>query len=606
MGSIKWKLVFLYILLVVFVIVISGVYIILSVQRNQYKDTYTELEYTSDRIIDTLQTASLEEESDIQAVFAEVISALMLESVNMDTKNIYLLDQNGDMIYYRDAALTQADLASRAIMDAMSGKENDELYVHRVNENDESVSVGDYACSFNLRYRSSGESNTYILFIRQTLTEVETTVYNTMMIIITASVVAILVAGVMAYFLAGTISSPLRRLTRKTQEMAKGNLEAAEEGPAAAPGSGDELNELESNFAYMGRELSAMLREVNNEKNKLSTVFSYMADGLVVYDTEGMLVQSNPAAARLLGDKILYGRFDEIFAPFTIQELLDSEEKTHTQLMQVDDSYINAIFVEYMEEEGVVAGLIVVLQDTTEQKQMEEMQKEFVANVSHELRTPITTIKSYVETLMDGAKDEPEVEEQFLHVINHESDRMTYLISELLELSRIDSRQVKLQLEPVDLTQLVKNSVEEHVFLAEQNEQTLAFVGADTPYYIEADVQRVEQVLRNLITNAIKYSPKKASITLGMRPQKRTGRIEVFVRDTGMGIEKKEQERIFERFYRVDKARSRSMGGTGLGLAIAREIMEMHHGEIWVESRYGSGSTFWLSFPLVKQKEETA
>ena len=248
MGSIKWKLVFLYILLVVFVIAISGVYIVLSVQRNQYEDTYTELEYTSDRIVDTLQTASLEEESDIQAVFAEVISALMLESVNLDTKNIYLLDQNGDMIYYRDAALTQADLASRAIMDAMAGKKNDELYVHRVNENEESVSVGDYARSFTLRYRSNGETNTYILFLRQTLTEVETTVYNTIMIIITASVVAILVAGVMAYFLAGTISSPLRRLTRKTQEMAKGNLEAAEESPLTAPGGGDELNELESNF----------------------------------------------------------------------------------------------------------------------------------------------------------------------------------------------------------------------------------------------------------------------------------------------------------------------------------------------------------------------
>ncbi len=605
MGSIKWKLVLLYILLVVFVIVVSGVYIIMSVQRNQYRDTYTELEYTSDRIVDTLQTASLEEESDIQAVFAEVLSALMLESVNLDAKNIYLLDQNGDMIYYRDAALTPADLASRAIMDAMGGRKSDELYVHRVNENDQSVSVGDYARSFDLRYRSSGTDSTYILFIRQTLTEVENTVYNTMMIIITASVVAILVAGVLAYFLAGTISNPLRRLTRKTQEMAKGNLEAAEQG-IVAMGNNDELTELESNFAYMGRELSAMLREVNNEKNKLSTVFSYMADGLVVYDTEGKMVQSNPAAARLLGDRILYEDFDKIFAPFTIEELLESEEKTHTQLMQVEDAYINAIFVEYMEEEGVVAGLIVVLQDTTEAKQMEEMQKEFVANVSHELRTPITTIKSYVETLIDGAKDEPEVEDQFLGVINHESDRMTHLISELLELSRIDSRQVKLQLEPVDLTELVKNSVDEHVFLAQQKEQTLAFVGSEQPYYIEADAQRVEQVLRNLITNAIKYSPKQASITLGMRPQRRTGRIEVFVRDTGMGIEKKEQERIFERFYRVDKARSRSMGGTGLGLAISREIMEMHRGEIWVESQYGKGSTFWLSFPLLDQKEETA
>lgn len=605
MGSIKWKLVFLYILLVVFVIVVSGVYIIMSVQRNQYKEIYTELEYTSDRIVDTLQTASLEEESDIQAVFAEVISALMLESVNMDTKNIYLLDQNGDMVYYRDSALTQADLASRTIMDALAGKTIDELYVHRVNEEEESISVGDYARSFPLRYRSSGESNTYILFIRQTMAEVERTVYNTMMIIITASAVAILIAGVLAYFLAGTISSPLRRLTHKTQEMAKGNLEAAGEEPAIPLGNNDELMELESNFAYMGRELSNMLREVNNEKNKLSTVFSYMADGLVVYNTEGAMVQSNPAAAKLLGDRILYEDFNAVFAPLTIEELLASEEKTHTQLMRVEDAYINAIFVEYMEEEGVIAGLIVVLQDTTEQKQMEEMQKEFVANVSHELRTPITTIKSYVETLMDGAKDEPEVEEQFLHVINHESDRMTYLITELLELSRIDSRQVKLQLEPVDLTQLVRDSVEEHLFLARQKEQSLTFTGSTASYFIEADKQRVEQVLRNLITNAVKYSPEKASITLGMRPRPRTGRIEVFVRDTGMGIEKKEQERIFERFYRVDKARSRSMGGTGLGLAIAREIMDMHHGEIWVESRYGSGSTFWLSFPLLEPKEET-
>ena len=267
--------------------------------------------------------------------------------------------------------------------------------------------------------------------------------------------------------------------------------------------------------------------------------------------------------------------------------------------MQVEDSYINAIFVEYEEEEetGSAAGLIVVLQDTTEQKQVEEMQKEFVANVSHELRTPITTIKSYVETLMEGAKDEPEIEDQFLHVINHESDRMTHLISELLELSRIDSRQIKLKREPVNLTEIVERSVYEHRILADRNQQKLEFKGPDKPYYILADTTRVEQVLRNLITNAIKYSPEKASITLGMR--KKASRIEVYVKDTGMGIEKKEQERIFERFYRVDKARSRSMGGTGLGLAIAREIMDMHRGDIWVESDIGKGSTFWLSFPLM-------
>ncbi len=597
MGSIKWKLVLLYVILVVFVIVVSGFYIILNVQRNAYQDTFTELEYTSDRIVDTLETASLDEESDIQAIFADVISALMLESVNVDTKNIYLLTSEGDLVYYRDAALNQADLASRAIMDAMAGHSSTKLYVHQINEGEETISVGDYAAAFTIK-NTAGERTGYILFIRQTMGEVNATIYNTMIIIITVSLVAILIAGVLAFFLAGTISNPLRRLTRRTQEMAKGNLEAAEIRTISR-NNRDELTELESNFAYMGRELSSMLREINNEKNKLSTVFTYMADGLVVYDTQGHMVQSNPAAARLMGDRILYDDFDTIFAPHRIEEYLQAEERTHTALMQVEDSYINAIFVEYKEEEedAQAAGLIVVLQDTTEQKQVEEMQKEFVANVSHELRTPITTIKSYVETLMDGAKDEPEIEDQFLHVINHESDRMTHLISELLELSRIDSRRIKLNLEPLDLTELIGRSVFEHRILADRNQQTLEFTGDDKPVYILADETRVEQVLRNLITNAIKYSPEKASITLGLRL--RAQRVEAFVKDTGMGIEKKEQERIFERFYRVDKARSRSMGGTGLGLAIAREIMDMHHGDIWVESDLGKGSTFWLSFPLL-------
>ncbi len=606
MGSIKWKLVFLYVILVVLVIVVSGFYIILNVQQNAYREKFTELEYTSERIIDTLQTASLDETSDVQALFADVISALVMESVNMDSKNIYLLTSDGSLVYYRDAApLTQADLSSRVIMDAMDGETSEELYVHRINQNGSTVSVGDYAGYFTMRGISAGEEGAYILFIRQTMSEVDATIYNTMMIIITASVIAILIAGILAFFLAGTISSPLRRLTERTKEMAKGNLEAAEAGPVSRP-NGDELTELENNFAYMGRELGSMLREVNTEKNKLSTVFTYMADGLVVYDADGHLLQSNPAAAELMGDRILYEDFNTIFAPHKMEEFLGQEEKTHAFLMQVEDAYINAIFAEYTEEdeEGSAPGLIVVLQDTTEQKQVEEMQKEFVANVSHELRTPITTIKSYVETLMDGAKDEPEIEDQFLNVINLESDRMTHLITELLELSRIDSRRVKLRLEAVNLTEIVERSVMEHQILAAQKNQDLAFVGDDRACFVMADTARVEQVLRNLITNAIKYSPENATIRLGVHAT--PSRVEVYVQDTGMGIEKKEQERIFERFYRVDKARSRSMGGTGLGLAIAREIMDMHHGEIWVESDIGKGSTFWLSFPRVERKRKEA
>jgi len=222
-GSIKWKLILLYVILVVFVILVSGIYIITNVQKNEYQNVYDELEYTSERVIDTLQTAGIEKDVAVEDVLAEVISALMMESVNIGTKNMYLLDGEGDLVYYRDTALSKADMSSRTIIDALEGKEQDSLYVHKVNLGKSSVTVGDYARSFTVR-SSKGEL-TYILFIRQSMTEVESTISNTIMIIVGASIIALLLAGVLSFFLADTISVPIRKLTRKTQEMAKGNLE---------------------------------------------------------------------------------------------------------------------------------------------------------------------------------------------------------------------------------------------------------------------------------------------------------------------------------------------------------------------------------------------
>ena len=273
-------------------------------------------------------------------------------------------------------------------------------------------------------------------------------------------------------------------------------------------------------------------------------------------------------------------------------------------MIQFQDSYINAVFAAYMDEERQSAGLIVVLQDMTEQKQLEEMQKEFVANVSHELRTPITTIKSYVETLLDGEAQDPEILSNFLGVINNESDRMAGLITELLELSRIDSRQVKLKIESVNLAQLVEDSVLRHQIHAEKKSQTLLYETPDVECWIQGDPSRMEQVFRNLIINAVKYSPPEATIRVGIRVDESKRQARVYVRDNGIGIEPKERDRIFERFYRVDKARSRSMGGTGLGLSIAKEIMELHGGSIQVDSIYGKGSTFWLTFPFESRRED--
>lgn len=608
-GSIKWKLVLLYVILVVFVIVISGVYIVVNIQQSEYNDTYKELEYTAKRITETLMMAGTDENKTVTDMFKDVISALMLESINMESKYIYLLDENGNAIYYRDEPLSAADRSSRTIIDAMDGKTTTKLYVHQISVplgdgSPNTVTVGDYAAAFHVS-EAGGTDKLYILFLRQSMAEVQETMKNTTMIIIASSIIGILISGVLAYFLASSISRPIQRLTRKTQEMAKGNLDITTKKmlPHALEAQ-DELDELENNFNYMAQELSKMLREVNSEKNKLSTVFAHMADGLVVYDLNGNVIHFNPAARRLMGRRIMKSSFSQIFSPLSLEALLQRGNDTYSQMIQFQDSYINAVFAAYMDEERQSAGLIVVLQDMTEQKQLEEMQKEFVANVSHELRTPITTIKSYVETLLDGEAQDPEILSNFLGVINNESDRMAGLITELLELSRIDSRQVKLKIESVNLAQLVEDSVLRHQIHAEKKSQTLLYETPDVECWIQGDPSRMEQVFRNLIINAVKYSPPEATIRVGIRVDESKRQARVYVRDNGIGIEPKERDRIFERFYRVDKARSRSMGGTGLGLSIAKEIMELHGGSIQVDSIYGKGSTFWLTFPFESRRED--
>ena len=244
-----------------------------------------------------------------------------------------------------------------------------------------------------------------------------------------------------------------------------------------------------------------------------------------------------------------------------------------------------------------------VLQDVTEQRRAEQMQREFVANVSHELRTPITTVKSYVETILDGNVREEEMLVAFLNVINKESDRMTSLIGELLELSRIDNRQVQLRMEEVDLTDLLTDCVRRYRISAQKKEQTMEMLPAGPSLLVECDRSRIEQVLRNILMNAVNYSPEGAHITAwsSLDAERQEGILHI--KDTGMGIPYKEQKRIFERFYRIDKARSRISGGTGLGLAIAKEMMEMHHGRIELDSIPGKGSTFHLIFPLSIREE---
>lgn len=598
LGSIKWKLVLLYAVLVVCVILVSGIYIIGNIQQNLYKSRYQEMKYTAGRITDTVDLAYTSSDQDLTEVFSKVVTGLLTEGGNEEGMRLYLLDESGALLYSRGEAIGAADLASRTVMGAAAGRESEELYVHQITENGIPRSVGDYAVPV-----MRGGALWYILFLRQPVADIELTMQNNTVIIVMASLLAIAVSALLAYFLASGISRPIQRLTRRTQELAKGNLEAAEELPPIS-GSADEIEELESNFSHMAEELSRMLSETSSEKNKLATIFHYMADGLVVYDVDGYVVQCNPAALELMGKGVQTERFGEAFPDEHFATLLYGQDGLIAQrMLELDDHYVKAEFAAYSDEDGAAEGLIVVLQDVTEQRRAEEMQREFVANVSHELRTPVTTVKSYVETILEGNIREEETLIPFLSVVNKESDRMASLITELLELSRIDSRQVRLRLEEVNVTELLSDCVRRYRIHADKKEQTMEMRPDCPQLSVQCDRSRIEQVLRNILMNAVVYSPPGAAITAwsSLDPKRREGALHIA--DTGMGIPYKEQKRIFERFYRVDKARSRSSGGTGLGLAIAKEIMEMHQGRIELDSIPGKGSTFHLIFKLPPQEE---
>jgi len=251
-----------------------------------------------------------------------------------------------------------------------------------------------------------------------------------------------------------------------------------------------------------------------------------------------------------------------------------------------------------------ITGTIAVLQDVTEQEEMEASRREFVANVSHELRTPLTTIKSYAEALDDGAMTEPQLGERFIGVIRNETERMIRLVTDLLHLSRLDSNEAPLRMQTVDVVEMLEDVADRFSFQMQQKHIEYQVQVEDGITQVVVDRDQMDQVLDNLVSNALKYTPEGGSIR--MEGVKRDGLLSISVQDTGMGIPKKDLDRIFERFYRVDKARSRNMGGTGLGLSIAREIVKAHGGDIHLESEVDQGTRATFTLPMPGEGRESS
>jgi len=411
---------------------------------------------------------------------------------------------------------------------------------------------------------------------------------------------ALLITVVLGFFIARSITVPINDVTEKAEKMSRGDF-----SQIVSVKSDDEIGRLAEMFNLLREKLDYTLSEISNEKSKLEAILKNMADGLLAVDLSGRIILANPSAMDMLSiteTDIENKSYDDIIGKFSKSLLFDQiREKCKDggdhHIFDYGGMSFAVRYDRFKDENNEDVGIIIVLQDITEQQKLENMQRDFVANVSHELKTPLTTIKSYTETLVEQEIKDSTTIRSFLSVVDAEADRMSRLVRELLQLSRLDYKQEKWFKKEMNLISIIKSAVTKVEMTASNKNQHLncIFDGRQRIMSI-IDKDRIDQVLLNILSNAIKYTPEGGRIDIDAF--KEDNRAYIIISDNGIGISEKEIPRIFERFYRVDKARSREMGGTGLGLSIAKQIIEEHNGTIGIESQLGKGTKVTISLPL--------
>lgn len=431
------------------------------------------------------------------------------------------------------------------------------------------------------------------LQIQQLLTE---QIEEIRKIIYVSLVIFTILIVILAIFMAKVIIKPISRLVKSAEMIAKG--QDIEIEYLADNKNKTEIDELVEAFSIMNTELKENLNEVTRQKKQIETILLHMTDGIVAFDRHGSIIHINLAAKKLLGITEQQN-FEEIFQKFDVdinlEKIIYLDDWTSSEKkLNLENQSINLFFAPFKNENDRPAGVIVVVQDITEQEKLDSMRKEFMADVSHELKTPITSIMGYADTLIDSDVD-AENQKKFLSRISSEAERMSKLVADLLILSKYDTAKIKVEKTEFDLGELVKYVFEGQTIEMQKKDLTgECYVTADVPP-IYADKSGMERVIINILSNAIKYTEAGGNITVYVGFVYNDAYIKI--KDTGRGIPEADLQKIFERFYRVDKARARETGGTGLGLSIAKEILDQNDSKIDVKSEVGKGTEVIIRIP---------
>ena len=428
-------------------------------------------------------------------------------------------------------------------------------------------------------------------------------------IFVSSSLIAIVLVIIITFLISQGITKPIAEMKKQTEKIAEGNYTGE-----VKIYSDDELGQLGQAINDLSFKIKEAQESTESERQRLDSVLRHMSDGVIATDRRGRIVIMNTAALDILNLKSEKVIGIPLLSILPLEEKVSFRELLETQQERLihleddgEDSIIQCEFSVIQRESGFISGLVCVLTDVTEQQKIDRERRNFVSNVSHELRTPLTSIKSYTEALVDGAWENKEIAPGFLKVIETETERMMRMITDLLNLSRMDQNRLGLEKEFINMNELVVHIVSrfEMVLQSEpyrdKNYRILTDI-TQRDLWVELDQDKITQVLDNIINNAIKYSPDGGRIII--RLMETHTDIIVSVSDEGLGIARKDIPHLFDRFYRVDKARSRAMGGSGLGLAIAQEVVQLHGGKIWVNSIENKGSTFFVSLPYIPFEED--
>ena len=502
-----------------------------------------------------------------------------------DYRNYYILDADGNFLDGSDTAGGEALAETPNLVAAMNGQLGD--------ANTAGSDYADYALPLTV-----GDASC-IIYLRDTQDELHEINWMLFSIILQALFIGLLIAILLSFFLARAISMPLSRLTEGVQRVAKGDFK-----DKISVHSADEIGVLTENFNTMSRMLEENLDEINGEREKLETVLSCLKDAVITFGKDGRPLQINRAATDLFADaKREELTLDYIFSLLHYESggidiSLDDESGGDVPAVRYKGRVYELYFgnIRYRDASSMREGVILVIHDVTQSYELDRSRREFVANASHELRTPLTTIKMVIEALAgDEGVTKNEMNKSFLDMAETESTRMELLIKNLLTLSQLDSKTMNFNVREFDLEESVAYLAKSLAVNASAHGHKLTFDGAYDPVIIRGDKIRIEQILINITSNAIKYTPDGGRISLRLHDL--GDRAEITITDNGVGIPEEDIPHLFERFYRVEKARSSDKGGTGLGLAIAKEFAVAHGGDIRVSSIVGKGTTFTVTLP---------